>query len=125
MNQKMIDIEKVDLLNKVLDMKNIGYRLGQICAIKLEKFVLLYTFVKNGELVTFRLNCEPGEPVESISWLYSYAFLYENEMKDLFGLNMVNMSLDYNGHFYETAVKTPFNPAPAVDPEKSEMKNNG
>ena len=125
MNQKIIDIEKVDLLNKVLNMKSAGYRLGQMCALKQEKFVLLYTFIKNGELVTLRFTCESGEPVESISWLYSYAFLYENEMKDLFGITMSNMSLDFNGHFFTTAVKTPYNAAGEADSDKNGMKNNG
>ncbi|MCL2479047.1 MAG: NADH-quinone oxidoreductase subunit C [Treponema sp.] len=114
MNQKIVDIEKIDLLNKALDLKNSGYRLGQICAVKLEKFMLLYTFIRTDELVTLRFSCENKEPVESLSWLYSYAFLYENEMTDLFGINVINMRINYDGHFYETAVKTPYNPAPAA-----------
>jgi len=130
MDQQILDIENVDLLNKVMDMKNSGCRLVQICAVKLEKFMLLYTFNRNGEFVTYRIYVNAGEPVESISRLYSYSYLYENEMKDLFGINMINMRINYNGHFYETAVKTPFNPAaePPVQSagsEKSEMKSNG
>jgi len=108
MDQQILDIQNMDLLNKVMGMKNSGCRLVQICAVKLEKFMLLYTFSKNGELVSYRINVDAGEPVESISRLFSYSYLYENEMKDLFGINMVNMRINYNGHFYETAVKTPF-----------------
>ena len=37
------------------------------------------------------------------------ALLYENEMHDLFGINVKNMAIDYKGTFYRTAVKTPFN----------------
>jgi len=129
MGQQIMDIENVDLLNKVLNMRNSGYRLGQICAIKLEKLMLLYTFIKDEEFITFRVTCDIGEPVESISRLYSYSYLYENEMKDLFGINIQNMRIDYKGHFYETVIKTPFNPVPKAgsdtDPEKSEIINNG
>ena len=120
---QFIDVENVNLLNKVSDMKNEGYRLAQICATKLDRFILLYSFVKNGELVTLRVHCEFAEPVESVSWLYSYAFLYENEMKDLFGLNILNMSVDFNGHFYETSVQTPFNPPSNLN--ESEAADNG
>ncbi|MCL2320340.1 MAG: NADH-quinone oxidoreductase subunit C [Treponema sp.] len=122
MDQQMIDIEKVDLLNKSLDMKNSGYRLSQICAVKLEKLMFLYSFVKEGKLVTLRFYAELEDPVESLSWLYSYAFLYENELKDLFGVKMVNMRLDFQGHFYDTAVKTPFNPA---NSKENEVAKNG
>ena len=140
MEQQILEIENVDLLNKVMDMKNAGCRLVLICAVKLEKFMLLYSFMKNGELVTFRIYVDAGEPVESISRLFSYSYLYENEMKDLFGINMINMRINYNGHIYETALKTPFNPAPenpaqevqaqdtsspAAGSEKSETTNNG
>jgi ech hydrogenase subunit D len=121
--QEIRDIEKIDLLNKALDMKNAGYRLAQICATKPGRaggqdaagpgaeqvsVVLLYSFVKGNELVTLRFPTDTAEPVESISWLYAYAFLYENELKDLFGLNILNMNLDFNGHLYCTSIKTPF-----------------
>jgi len=125
MNQKIIDIEKIDLLNKVVDMKNSGYRLGQICAVKLENVMLLYSFIKNGELTTFRFKYEAGETVESISWIYSYAFLYENEIKDLFGINVLNMNVDFKGHFYDTAVKTPFNPTPETASDTKGIQSNG
>ena len=115
----MREIEKVDLLNKVLDMKNAGYRLAQVCAVKpqnLQNFILLYSFVKDEQLVTLRFNSEISEPLESIGWIYSYAFLYENELKDLFGIDVLNMNLDFHGHLYETAIKTPFNPGNPKQP---------
>jgi len=106
MPQEFIDIEKVDLLNKTLDMKNDGYRLAQICA--LMDMTLMYSFVKDEDLITLRFNAGHPEPVESISCLYPFAYIYENEMKDLFGINIVNINLDFKGNFYQTAVKTPF-----------------
>ena len=113
MKQETIDIEQMDLLNKTLDMKNAGHRLAQICATKTkaEGFVLLYTFAKDDALLSLRFTTDGAKPIESISWLYGYAFLYENEMKDLFGLSIINMSLDFGGHLYKTSVKHPFAPA--------------
>jgi len=121
MVQEIIDIEKMDLLNQVLNLKNVGYRLAQICATKLEKFILLYSFIREDILISLRFTAETTEAVESISWLYSYAFLYENEIKDLFGINILNMNLDFNGHFYDTMVKTPFN----QNEQESAVNNNG
>jgi len=117
-------------------MKNAGYRLAQMCATKLQNFMLLYSFVKDEKLVTLRFYSDISEPVESISWIYTYAFLYENEMKDLFGIDVLNMNLDFHGHFYETAVKTPFNPKSGGNTDnkdninkkenkESEASNNG
>jgi len=108
MIQEIIDIEKIDLLNKSLDMKNGGRRLAQICATKSAALVLLYSFVKEDRFTTLRFTIDAGEPVESISWLYPYAFLYENELKDLFGINILNMNIDFGGKFYQTAQKNPF-----------------
>ena len=106
MLQEIIDINKTELLNKTQEMKNTGYRLATICA--LNDLTLLYNFVKDEKLVTLRYSADCPDPVESISSLYSYAFMYENEIKDLFGINVINMNLDFNGHFYETAIKMPF-----------------
>ena len=109
MSQEILDIEKVDLLNRAADMKNTGHRLAQICAVKSEGgLILLYSFVKDGRLLSLRFPVRGSEQVESVGWLYPYAFLYENEMKELFGLSVSNMNLDFGGHLYEMTVKTPF-----------------
>ena len=106
MLQERLDIEKADLLGKTREMKKAGFRLVQICALK--DLTLLYSFEKDNNLVTLRFSANCPEPVESISSVYSYAFMYENEIKDLFGIDVANMNLDFNGHFYQTAVKMPF-----------------
>jgi len=111
MQQTFIDIDLHDLLARVQTFKREGYRLAQACASGREELTLLYSFVRDDELVTLRLANTPPAPVDSIGYLYSYAFLYENEMKDLFGVNVVNMNIDYGGHFYDTAVKAPFTQA--------------
>ena len=110
--QEIIDIKKANLHSKTHDMKNAGYRLAQILALK--DLTLLYCFVKDETLVALRYSAKGSDPVESISDVYPYAFMYENEIKDLFGINVANMNLDFNGHFYETATKMPFRaPVPA------------
>jgi ech hydrogenase subunit D len=57
--------------------------------------------------------------MSSITSSYLCAFTYENELQDLFGLTVKDMQLNFNGNFYQTAVKTPFNnPLAGQKPDK-------
>ena len=49
-------------------------------------------------------------PVMSITSLYWYGFVWENEIHDLFGLDVrfIAPDVDYGGHFYHLAQKTPW-----------------
>jgi ech hydrogenase subunit D len=69
----------------------------------------LYHFDKDMELQNLRIKAERGEEVQSISKIYLCAVLVENEMKELFGLNIMGMSIDYGGHMLLTpeALKNP------------------
>jgi len=107
--QEIIDIENIDILNKAREMKSADYRLGQIMA--LTDLTLMYCFVKDENLLVLRCSTDDSSQVESISSVYSYAYMYENEIKELFGINIVNINLDFDGNFYETSVKMPFRAA--------------
>ncbi len=87
-----------------------GYRLVQICGAKTpSEMYLLYSFEKlDLTLETLRLDVQVGDTVPSISGVYFAAFLYENEIHDLYGVNVSGMAVDFQGTFYETAVKQPF-----------------
>ena len=111
--QEVIDISRVDIINKTQEMKDAGYRLTHIIALK--DLTLRYGFEKGGEFVVVRVSAGNEYPVESISGIYSYAFTYENEIKELFGIEITNINQDFGGHFYKTAVKMPF----VANPEKS------
>jgi ech hydrogenase subunit D len=52
----------------------------------------------------------PGDNsrVPSISSIYACAFLYENEMHDLFNIKVEGMKVDFHGNLYNTAVKFAF-----------------
>ncbi len=105
---RLIDTDK--LITETLHYKHDGYRLVQICATRLEEgFELTYSFDLLNRLEAVRIHIRQEDEITSISSIYSYAFLYENELKDLFGIKIMMISLDYQGNFYRTAVKTPFN----------------
>lgn len=108
------------LLAKVQAMRQQGYRLVQISATRLpDRLELTYSFALEGRVAQFRLHLADGElRVPSISPIYWCAFLYENEMHDLFNLTVEGMAVDFKGTLYKTAIKFPFGStkAPTVKP---------
>lgn len=106
---KIVEIMLSDLLNYIQDKKEEGYRLVQICCTKIEEgFELNYSLSKEYDFLNYRVKINENDVVPSISFIFKYSFLYENEMKDLFGIKIKHISIDYSGSFYKLAVKTPF-----------------
>lgn len=110
------EIEIPDLLARAGDMRENGFRLVQIQSTRRKEVEpgtkildLIYSFDKDGRLENLRLQLAQGEEIPSISSVYPAAFLYENEIHDLFGVSVQKMSIDYQGAFYRTTVPTPFN----------------
>ena len=109
-------IEVPELPARAGDMREQGFRLVQIQSTRRKEqdagskvLELTYSFDKEGRLENLRLQFEQGEEIPSISSVFPAAFLYENELHDLFGISVLYMSIDYKGAFYRTAVPTPFN----------------
>lgn len=104
-------VANADLLSVVRGMKKDGFRLLQICATKVsEGFEILYSFDKDHELTNLKLTVPEEEEVQSVTGEYWGAFIYENEMHDLFGIKIVNNELDYGGNFFKVSEPTPWNP---------------
>ncbi|MDR1134861.1 MAG: NADH-quinone oxidoreductase subunit C [Clostridiales Family XIII bacterium] len=107
--QNFIAVEASNLLNVVQDMKTEGYRLGQICAAYVnDVYQLLYSFDKEHVLTNLKLVVEDEGNLPSITGIYWPAFIYENEMQDLFGFKFKNLALDYNGKFFKVSAPTPW-----------------
>ncbi|HAN44419.1 MAG TPA: hypothetical protein DCP97_03410 [Ruminococcaceae bacterium] len=101
-----------NLMQSVLELKHKGYRLVQMCATRLsDGFELSYTFALEYDTLVLRLIIETETEISSISTVYAPAFLYENEMKDLFGVKIKLITIDYDGSLYRVAEKTPFKEA--------------
>lgn len=111
---KIQDFEPVEadhLVEKVADLKSQGYRLGQVCCTKVEDgFEILYSFDLDHVLKNLRLTIPEGQEIMSITGSYWPAFIYENEIHDLFGVTIKHNALDYNGTFYKISKETPWNP---------------
>ena len=109
--QTIMDIQLADLLSTASRMKAEGQRLAQICCTKLpDRLELHYSFDKDYKFTSYRLTLKDNSaPVPSISKIYLSSFHYENEIHDLFGIKVEGNVVDYQGNFYRTAIKTPFN----------------
>lgn len=109
MIQDIQNVTASELLGRVRNLKADGYRLGQACATTKENgFEILYSFDKDHVLLNLRLVIGEDEEVESVTKEYWQAFIYENEMHDLFGIKFLHNALDYNGHFFKVAEETPW-----------------
>lgn len=108
--QNIIGIDPAELIDRVSVFKSEGYRLVQICCTKSNGFEITYTFDKDSVQQNLRLNISQETEILSISGVFFPAFLYENEMKDLFGVKIKHIALDFQGNLYKVAEKTPMNP---------------
>lgn len=107
--QETTPVEKGDLVGAVVQLFAEGYRIVQIGCSTLENgYELNYSFDKDYRFKNLRLTVARDEEVPSVSVVYPNAFLYENEIHDLFGVPIKNITIDYRGTLYHTAIKTPF-----------------
>lgn len=110
MLQNCKDITRETLLTEVASKLPMGYRfVTMTCVDAGEAFDILYHFDKNYELLNLRLRLAKGESLPSVSGLVFAAVLVENEIKDLFGIDVTGLAIDYQGHFIlaEGAPKAP------------------
>ncbi len=107
--QKYLEINPPELLNHVSDYSAHGYRLVQIgCTMKGDLYELNYSFDKEYSFVNLRFAVPQDYEVASISPVYFCAFLYENEIHELFGVKIKNMVIDYRESFYRVKGTAPF-----------------
>ena len=78
-----------------------------------DQFEITWVFEndKDATLEKIREQVGPADIIPSISEFFGAAFLYENEIHELFGLNVEGINLDLQGQLYKTATKVPFSHA--------------
>ncbi len=91
------------------ERKRDGWRYVQTLAVNTDKGVdLVYSFMKDGVLDNKVVRDVPRDAViPSITDLYLEAFVFENEIHDLFGVHISDIAIDFGGNFYQLAVKGP------------------
>ena len=90
-------------------MKDEGYRFIQTHAVNCGDTVdLYYSFMKDGAITTYRIEGVTAEqPVPSITDIFLAAFVFENEARELFGVDMRDIVLDFQGGLYAPAESEP------------------
>jgi hypothetical protein len=74
-------------------------------------FEIAWGFAREGRFETIREQIVAGDQVPSISEFFGAAFLYENEIRELFGIDVTGIGLDLRGQLYKTATRVPFSHA--------------
>ena len=73
-------------------------------------FDLTWSFAFDREFEHLRERILPGDEVPSISAHYPASFLYENELRELFGIDVTGIAVDFGGQMYRTGERVPFAP---------------
>lgn len=128
--QEITTIERDELVGIAAELFAEGYRFVQVSCVTMESsYELTYSFDKAYRLKNLRVIAVPENEIPSISVIFPNAFLYENEIHDLFGLTIRNMAVDYRGTLYRTMIRTPFSignakiPVPPPKPEEQKEKS--
>ena len=120
--QELEEIPVTALLERVQRLRGEAWRLVHIACTRLvADQEVSYCFDRDGQAVdrpdapdlhalfTLRVRLPMVDPVlPSVSAFYWSAFLYENEMHDLFGITVKGMAVDFQGHLYTTMAPTPY-----------------
>jgi ech hydrogenase subunit D len=103
------ELNHSEVLGLVFELHRGNYRLVQISCTKIQNgYEIIYSFDKNYNMLNLKVTIAEIDEILSITSVYPYAFLYENEMKDLFGVHIDNINVDFEGNLYKLPVKTPF-----------------
>jgi ech hydrogenase subunit D len=107
--QTIVPISVGEVVSKAEQAKKEGYRLVQVGCTKIgDTFEIIYVYDKDYKLLNYRIAVRQDEEIPSISGVYWGAFVYENEIHDLYGIHVKGINIDFKGTFYKTKVKHPF-----------------
>ena len=98
-----------DLRHEAAGLKADGWRFIQTHAVNGEAGVdLYYSFMKDGAALNLRIEgVTKGQPVPSITDIFLAAFVFENEARELFGVDMRDIAIDFHGALYAPAEAEP------------------
>ncbi len=100
MVENLVEITSDKLLAEASKCKYNGYRfVTATCADNGDDTIdVYYHFDKDYEMRNIKITVKKGEEIPSVSKVYFSSILVENEMKELFGLNITDIAIDYGGH---------------------------
>lgn len=110
-------LDAKDLKSFAQSRKADGWRYVQTLAVNTESGVdVVYSFMKDASLENHTVKAVgKGDVLDSITDSYLEAFVWENEIHDLFGVSFKDIALDFEGTFYAVAQAEPMT---VVSPEQ-------
>ncbi|NEV63875.1 NADH-quinone oxidoreductase subunit C [Thiorhodococcus minor] len=85
-----------------------------------DHFEIMISYDKDYSCTHYRTQVPRDKPeLPSLSGVFLAAFTYENELKDLFGIEVPGLAVDYGGGFLRTKTKIPFSGDVTVKKEKA------
>ncbi|MEI6149091.1 MAG: NADH-quinone oxidoreductase subunit C [bacterium] len=100
MLDNVTEISMDQLAVEVWKAKQDKYRfVTMTCCDLMDAHDILYHFDKQYVLKHLRLRLPKGTALPSISTIFFAAVLVENEIKDLFGIEVTGLTIDYKGRF--------------------------
>ncbi len=130
MKREAQEIETIgvgDLLSRIEQQKTAGDRLVAIsCATVEGTYEITYSFEdRDHRFVHLRIVVDPGATIPSVTPVYWGAFVYENEIHDLYGITVTDINIDFGGHFYMTKVPFAFSAGAPLKTEPVDKKTGG
>lgn len=107
--QVFTDIQVGDILTWVSGCKREGWQFVQLLACMAQNGVdVVYTLRRDNTVLHATVHdIAPDQHIPSITGTYMAAFVFENEIHDLFGVQVDGIAIDYKGKFYQLAVDKP------------------
>ncbi len=100
MIENLVEITSDQLLAEVQKCKYDGYRFVTTTSVDNgdDTIDIVYHFDIDYKMKNLKITVKKDEEVPSISKVYFSALLVENEIKELFGVNITGILVDYGGH---------------------------
>lgn len=106
--QNFRTIESSELTAEAQKYAGAGYRFIQAFAVTTDGGCdVTYSFEKDMAVENIQFSVPAGGGFASVSPLFGAAFAVENEMHDLFGLDITGITIDFAGKFYTLATPSP------------------
>lgn len=113
-------LKLADIPSFAKERKQGGWHFVQVLACKTDAgFDVIYTFMKDGLLSNHIVAITKTDEVPSITNDFLAAFVFENEMRELFGIKVSNIAIDFAGKLYTLSEPEPMS---VISPAQKEAR---
>lgn len=102
----VVKVAHSDLRQTMSDLKSQGFRFMTTSCLDLgDRFGIYYHMDRDLELVHYYVELPKDQPLDSVSDFFPGGFVAENEMRDMFGVKIEGLTLDYGSKFLVTELE--------------------